>query len=164
MRGLRFVLTGLLAGLCLGCGLGDAFAQKIYWTDLLDGKIQSANLDGTGVADVVSTLTLGSTRPAGIDVDSLRARIYWTDFFNGIHRVSLDGTNAKTLFAVPSGRTDIQGIAVDAVNKQIYWGPDHPFNSPLGPAQIRRSDLDFSATVTLLSNAVDGFPGALGLD
>src|SRR5213593_473879 len=163
MRGLRFVLKGLVV-LCLGCGLDGAFAQKLYWTDLFDGKIQSANLDGTGVAQVVSTLTLGSTRPASIATDSLHARIYWSDFFNGIHRVNVDGTNAQTLVSVPSGRTDIQGIAIDPVNKQVYWGPEHPFNSPLGPGQIRRSNLDFTTTLALLSNATDGFPGALGLD
>ena len=67
MKRFRFGWIALLAALYVGWGQGDAFAQKIYWTDVLNGKIQSANLDGTGVTtvfDAVSVLPTGFTHPA----------------------------------------------------------------------------------------------------
>src|SRR5881396_2291775 len=98
MRSFRFGWIGLLAGLCVGWAQGDALAQKIYWTDTLNGKIQSAKLDGTGVTtvfDAVSVLPPGfphPARPCNLVVDTSGGYIYWTDLFSGVHRVKLDGT------------------------------------------------------------------------
>ena len=106
MKSSRFVLIGLLAGLGTGWGQGDAFAQKIYWTDVLNGKIQSANLDGTGVTtvfDAVSVLPAGFThpaRPAFLVVDPKGGWIYWTDLWSGVHRVRLDGTGYQNIVPI----------------------------------------------------------------
>src|SRR5881397_1884418 len=98
MKRFRFRWIGLLAGLWVGWGQGDAFAQKIYWTDVLNGKIQSANLDGTGVTTVFDAVTVLDpasqlpSRPASLVVDPTGGWIYWTDLFSGVHRVHLDGS------------------------------------------------------------------------
>jgi hypothetical protein len=39
--------------------------QKLYWTDAGTGKIQRANLDGTGVEDLVSTYAAGPVKGGG---------------------------------------------------------------------------------------------------
>ena len=84
MKSSRFVLIGLLAGLGTGWGQG-AFAQKIYWTDVLYGRIQKAdvgcllgpNPSGCTVT-VLDTLTVvpptathpGAKSPNSVTVDS----------------------------------------------------------------------------------------------
>ena len=47
-------------GVTLAAGL-----SKMYWTDAGTGKIQQANLDGSGLEDLVTTVT----RPRGIALD-----------------------------------------------------------------------------------------------
>src|SRR5437867_8443744 len=214
MKSSRFVLIGLLAGLGTGWGQG-AFAQKIYWTDVLYGRIQKAdvgcllgpNPSGCTVT-VLDTLTVvpptathpGAKSPNSVTVDSINGRIYWSEFWTGIHRTTLDGQSTQTIVPTPRMpihdswfppvylpgldrdtpellRADIQGIDIDPVNKRLYFGPDHPFESPLGSkylnpnsdlpfagACIWSSNLDGSLRVKLLSNSVDGFHGSLGLD
>src|SRR6266540_1947757 len=221
MKSSRFVLFGLLAGLWAGWGEGDAFAQKIYWTDVLYGRIQNADVgcllgpNPSGcIVTVLDTLTVvpptathpGAKSPNSVIMDLTNGRIYWSEFWTGVHRTTLDGQTTQTI--VPAGempvdsswsslclpgrvdkdgncvpttvlnRPDIQGIALDRVKKLLYFGPDHPYESPLGSlylhpksdnppflgARIRRSNLDGSGSVDLLANAVDGFPGALGID
>src|SRR5437867_4226107 len=87
MRGFRFGWIGLLAALWVSWGQGEAFAQRVYWTDVLNGKIQSCNLDGTDVTtvfDAVTVLPPNSVlpaRPASLVVDPTAGWIYWTDLF-----------------------------------------------------------------------------------
>ena len=214
MKSSRFVVIGLLAGLGTGWGQG-AFAQKIYWTDVLYGRIQKAdvgcllgpNPSGCTVT-VLDTLTVvpptathpGAKSPNSVTVDSINGRIYWSEFWTGVHRTTLDGQSTQTIVPTPPMpihaswnppvflpglnressellRADIQGIALDRVKQLLYFGPDHPFESPLGSkylnpktdppfagGRIRRSNLDGSSRVDLLANAIDGFPGGLGLD
>src|SRR6266571_4565946 len=160
MERFRFTVIGLLVGLWVGWGQVDAFAQRVYWTEL-NGKIQSSKLDGTGVTTVFDTLTVlppGYTHPARpgfMVVDPGSGWIYWTDLWSGVHRVRLDGTGYQNIVPVvdqpidPSwsplylpgrpgvevftlNRPDIQGIVLDRVSNLLYWGPDHPFESPLG--------------------------------
>src|SRR5438876_10059749 len=155
MTSFRFRCIGLLAALWVSWGQGDAFAQRVYWTDVLNGKIQSANLDLTDVTtvfDTVSVLPQGFThpaRPAYLVVDPVAGWIYWTDLWSGVHRVKLDGTGYQNIVPItpkeipqhtfPPDRTtttlerpDAQGIALDPVRNLLYWGPDHQFESHLG--------------------------------
>src|SRR5439155_17616797 len=133
MTSFRFRWLGLLLALWAGWGQGSAFAQRVFWTDPLNGKIQSANLDGTDaktVFDPVSVLPPGSSypaRPASIVVDPVAGWIYWTDLFSGVHRVQLDGTGYQHIVQVPelpihtswnppvclpSGENDANGIPI----------------------------------------------------
>ena len=49
---------------------------KIYWSDFSTKKIQSANLDGNGVTDLVS----GLTYPKGdLAIDLQNNKLYWID-------------------------------------------------------------------------------------
>src|SRR5204863_3319871 len=125
MKRFRFVWIALLAALYVGWGQGDAFAQKIYWTDVLNGKIQSANLDGTGVTtvfDAVSVLPTGFThpaRPAFLDVDPKGGWIYWTDLWRGVHRARLHGTRYQN--TVPSTPTTIPQNTLPPAPTTTIW-------------------------------------------
>ena len=157
MTSFRFRCIGLLAALWVSWGQGEAFAQRVYWTDALNGKIQSANTDGTDVTTVFDTMTVlpeGFThpaRPAFLLVEPVAGWIYWTDLWSGVHRVKLDGTGYQnivpiTRVTIPEhtffpnrtttilDRADIQGIALDPVSKLLYWGPDHPLT--VTPARL----------------------------
>ena len=58
------------------------------------GKIQRANLDGSNVEEIVT----GLSNPAGIAVDGLNGKMYWTDAGAGkIQRADLNGTNVQEL-------------------------------------------------------------------
>lgn len=97
----------LVAGLVDPSGIAlDVSAGRMYWTDLGTGKIQRANLDGSGVEDVVTT---GVDQPVRIAIDVLASKLYWTeaspaDFM--ISRANLDGSNIELLIShlsSPSG-------------------------------------------------------------
>ena len=66
-------------------------AGKIYWTAANAGKIQRANLDGTGIEDVV----MGLLNPNSLALDMDSAKIYWVDGGSKIQRANLDGTGVK---------------------------------------------------------------------
>ena len=62
------VLMGLAVVVMLSSGVGQLAAVaggKMYWTDAGTGKIQRANLDGTGVEDLVSRSSGGPVKDAG---------------------------------------------------------------------------------------------------
>ena len=87
----------------------DVAGGKIYWTDIGTSKIQRANLDGSGVEDVITT---GVIAPVRIALDLARGKIYWTegspaDFM--ISRANLDGTGGEFLI---TGLTSPSGIAL----------------------------------------------------
>src|SRR5437773_767014 len=196
MTSFRFRCIGLLAALWVSWGQGEAFAQRVYWTDALNGKIQSANTDGTDVTNVFDTMTVlpeGFThpaRPAFLLVEPVAGWIYWTDLWSGVHRVKLDGTGYRNIVPItpvtilehtfPTDRTttilnraDIQGIALDPVSHLLYWGPDHPYESPLdspflSPAgkggHVRVSNPDGTAVADIPGTGVDGYTSALALD
>lgn len=89
----------------------SAVAQTIYWTDVGSHKIQRADLDGSGVEDLV---TMEVIEPVRIALDLTDGKIYWTegspaDFM--IWRSNLDGTDLDLLI---TGLTSPSGIAIVA--------------------------------------------------
>jgi hypothetical protein len=101
----------LVTGLVSPSGIAlDVAGDKMYWTDIGTSKIQRANLDGSGVEDLVTT---GAKEPVRIALDLARGKIYWTegspaDFM--ISRANLDGTGGEFLI---TGLTNPSGIALE---------------------------------------------------
>ena len=111
------LVTGL--GRASGIALNTA-AGKIYWTDVAAGKIQRANLNGTGVEGLV-TPGVSVKEPVRIALDVAAGKMYWTegspaDFM--ISRANLDGSNAEFLV---TALFDPSGIAL-----QLSTGPPIP--------------------------------------
>ena len=110
---------------------------KIYWADRTLGKIQGANLDGTGVENLV----IGLSNSYGMALDMSSGKIYWGDYGTGkiqrtsiltgkTQRANLDGTDVEDLFSASRPSK----IALDVSERKIYWVRDN--------RRIKRSNLD----------------------
>jgi DNA-binding beta-propeller fold protein YncE len=76
----------------------DTLEDKLYWSERTGGgpKIRRANLDGSGVEDVVTSLNVpGFSTAAGLEVDVVGRALYFVDGGSGgsILRTNLDGSN-----------------------------------------------------------------------
>jgi DNA-binding beta-propeller fold protein YncE len=123
----------------------------IYWSIIQDTVIRRANLDGTSTQNLVRT-------PGGgipdIAFDSLEKKMYWTSAeAGGIQRSDYDGSNVETVI---TGITYPSRIAMDEVNRKIYWVDENGENS------IWRSNLDASARELLVHDVPR--PTALEVD
>ena len=93
----------------------DAGNGKVYWTEKTgasSGTINSANLDGTGVTELTSILSV----PMGIAVDATGSKLYWTNARGRIQRANLDGSGIQNVVQDLSAPTDIV-----VSNGFIYW-------------------------------------------
>ncbi len=152
----------MIAGLVLMAYLPRAASgqsggiRKLYWTEYGTGKIRRANLDGTGVEDVLS----GRDRPYALAVDPLASKIYWVDGLRSIWRANFDGTQAQEVLTGPQGMRS--GLAIDPYGGKMYWTWGPGDISELG---IRRANLDGSDLEAILTGegteglAVDPFEG-----
>lgn len=69
----------------------DISSGKMYWTDTSAGKVQRANLDGSGLEDLAT-----GTAPYGLALDLQRGLMYWSDATEGkILSANLDGSDRK---------------------------------------------------------------------
>ncbi|MEM1270286.1 MAG: starch-binding protein [Bacteroidota bacterium] len=132
----------------------DASAGKLYWTNRSNGKIQRANLDGSGVEDVLT----GLSQPTGIALDPARGKLYWTAraLNSKIQRANLDGTGIEDLVTAPSGASYF-AITLDLVNAKIYW-------TDFGLERIMRANLDGSDEETVVSGNGIMTPFGIALD
>ena len=82
---------------------------KLYWTDNRNHKVQQANLNGSNVQDVLTTL-LGT--PIGIDVEAALGEFYVANKGAGtVVGASLNGANPHVLYTAPHGAAT-WGLAV----------------------------------------------------
>ena len=129
----------------------DRTAGKMYWTDTSTAKIQRANLDGSGVEDLV---TSGLSFPLGLALDVGAGKMYWTDAGRAkIQRANLDGSGVEDL--VTSGLSFPLGLALDVGAGKMYW-------TDTSTAKIQRANLDGSGVEDLVTGL--GRPRGLALD
>ena len=127
---------------------GSSGTGKVYWTHSGTDKIQRANLDGSGLEDLVTTV-----RPNGIALDPDGGKMYWTGFrTDRIQRANLDGSQVEDL--VTTGAP--QSIALDLDRGKMYW------TDSMTDA-IRRANLDGSGVEDLVTTGMVVDP-ALPLD
>ena len=159
----------LLTGLDFPQGIAlDVAGGKMYWTSQRDlnpatqtltSKIQSADLDGSNVRDLVT----GSESPrGGIALDVAAGKMYWTDW-SKIQSADLDGSNVRTL--VP-GLSNLSGIALDVAAGKMYW-PEVDWENLDGSGaptdKIQSADLDGSNVRDLITG-LDATSGGIALD
>jgi DNA-binding beta-propeller fold protein YncE len=110
------VENGFIIGLLGPMGIAiDAVASKIYWTDSSTNMIQRANLDGTGIENLIT----GLGDPRALALDTIAGKIYWTDTLTDkVQRANLDGSNPEDLV---TGQSFAQGIALDGQDGRMYW-------------------------------------------
>ena len=126
--------------------------SKLYWTDWGTDKIQRANLDGSGVEDLVSGG--GLKGPDGLALDMAGGKMYWADAgANKIQRADLSGANVEDLV---TGLGIPYGLALDLSGGKMYW-TNRQTN------KIQRADLNGANVKDLVTSGLT-FPGGLALD
>ena len=104
-------VTELTAILSVPMGITvDATGSKLYWTNSR-GKIQSANLNGSGIKNVLLDL------PEPMDIVVSNGFIYWTEGGNSIRRVSISGQ--KIVGDVAANLGTVGGLTVGG--GKVYW-------------------------------------------
>ena len=111
--------------------LGTAFApaagaaDRIYWTSFDSGKIEWANLDGSGgTHELNATGATISTQGYGMGgaIDPVGQRYYWANQQDGkINWANLDGSGGGDL---PTGSATVSGpdgVSVDPIGRRVYW-------------------------------------------
>ena len=125
--------------------------SKLYWTDWGTDKIQRANLDGSGIEDLV---TSGLNGPDGLSLDMVGGKMYWTDAGTAkIQRANLNSSGVEDLV---SGLGIPYGLALDVAGGKMYW-TDRQTN------KIQRANLNGSGVEDLVTSGLT-FPGGVALD
>jgi hypothetical protein len=101
-------VTGAAGGLAL-----DPPRGKLYWGGA--GTISRANLDGSGVARILTGL---ADTPRRLAVNSSAGKLYWTEG-NSIRRANLDGSGAETILSMTNHA--IVGLAIDESRGRLYY-------------------------------------------
>lgn len=125
----------------------DMIAGKMYWA-AWDGvadlaKIRRANLDGTGLEDII--IIEGPLRFKQVVLDVVAGKMYWMDSIDHkIHRSEMNGSEIEELINTGSGSP--QSIALDVASGKMYWT-----ESEGNGTHIRRADLDGTMPESLVS-------------
>ncbi len=108
----------------------DIAGGKIYITnaDNATNKIMRANLDGTGLQDLIIGLGNGTGSPRGIALDLSQGKMYWGDAFTRkIQRANLNGTVLEDVLDI----NEPFGIEYLALDIEICDGIDNNNNGSI---------------------------------
>ena len=120
----------------------------IYFSEFVGGRINRANLDGTGKVTLVS----GLSNPIGPTLDLARGHMYWGDVGTAtMRRANLDGTGQTIVVSSPNGGLPTLDLAAG----RMYWSVSSRGN-------IRRANMDGSDQQVLITGQND--PHAIALD
>jgi len=124
-----------------------AAGGKVFIANLLNGSIDSVNLDGSNHVNIIT----GLTKPNGVAVDLTNEKIYYTEEGGTakVGRADLDGSNNETLV---SGGSSNQGIALDIPNSHMYW-------TSQTSGQLKRANTDGTDIINVI-----GINNATGID
>ena len=132
----------------------------IYWSTLVNGRIQRANFDGTGISTLQSR---GGYGFQDLCIDTKSDRIYygaWGSYPSGIYRMNSDGTDNQLL--IPSSAGAIRSVLVDSDAGKIYWTEElDTFRGRLGRADLNGSAVEYIVNASGSQNIL---PYGLTLD
>lgn len=111
---LFFLVIALL--LFSGFSTTTSYAAKIYFTNFGQGHLQKANLDGTSVTTIETTIN----SYIGLEVDDTNNLVYFSSNSNTVYTVNPDGSNLQT-FITNAAFSNIQSIAVDNSAGKVYF-------------------------------------------
>ena len=127
----------------------DVSGGKMYWVDTRIDAIRRANLDGSGVVDVVPNLG----GPTGLALDISGGKVYWMDYsLDKIQRANLNGSGVEDLV---TGLSSPRGIALDVSGGKMYW-------TDTGTDKVHRADLTGTNVEDLVTGLVN--PRGIALD
>jgi sugar lactone lactonase YvrE len=123
-------------------------AGRIFVLDLAEGRVLSANPDGTDLKTIVEE---GRKLPDGLAVDIAARHLYWTNMGNpkandgSILRSDLDGKKITTIVA-PGDTFTPKQIQIDKSAAKLYW-------SDREGMRVMRANLDGSNIETLVDTS-----------
>ena len=136
----------LCLALALGCVCAAPAGADFYISSPSTSTIFSANLNGSGLATLLSGAPFGAPGLGGIAVGD--GHIYWT-WEDGIGRANLDGSGAEKEFI-----TGINGITGVTVNENhVYWSGG---GGNVGRANVNGSEVEPHFITGIPGGAVDG--------
>jgi len=128
---------------------------RIYFLDPSEGRVLSANPDGSDVKTLVEE---GRKIPDGMAVDIAAGHLYWTNMGNlkandgSILRSDLDGGNLTTIVP-PGGTFTPKQLQIEKTTRKLYW-------SDREGMRVMRANLDGSNVETLVDTSQgDARPG-----
>ena len=122
----------------------DPANNRIYWVSYESDQIWSANLDGTGGAELLYQGTAEDVDgPNGIAIDPATNKIYWSNIGNyTLAEANLDGSGGEQLLNTTGVTvTNPQGLAIDPAANKIFWGNSN---------QIAETNLDDTGNASYL--------------
>jgi hypothetical protein len=151
---MRSFLSATLALLLVSVSSEVIAAPTIYWNDLQDHKIRRANLDGSGIVELVTT---GVDHLRGIAIDGSDGKMYWTEVGGDtvgvqIDRSNIDGTSRETLLT--TGLSQPMDIALDVEAGKMYWTDNALYS-------VRRANLNGSGIEVLVTGQTSAWGIAL---
>ncbi len=136
-------------------------ASRVYWTDEGTKTVSSANLDGSGAGDNLSTLgATAPSEPSGTTIDIATGKIYWVDQGNNtVSFANLDGSGGGDLNTTGASVDDPEGVAIDPATGKLYWANEG------GSSPISFANLDGSGGGDLdVTGATPSDPSGLAID
>jgi len=115
----------------------DGLGGKLYWADYDQNAIYSSDLNGAGVAPVVS---VGLTTPWGLALDPTSTALYFTEYATG--RIQKYKFLGAVLSTIVSGLGNPTYLAIDAAAARMFW-------TEAGTHKAQRANLDGTALLNL---------------
>ncbi|XP_055493679.1 LOW QUALITY PROTEIN: low-density lipoprotein receptor-related protein 2a [Leucoraja erinacea] len=129
---------------------------KIFWTDTIQNKVFSVNLDGTSIREI---LNVSIDTPENLAVDWVNDKLYVVETsINRIELTDLDGGNRITLIGENLGRP--RGIALDPTVGYLFFSD---WNDGSGAPKLERAFMDGSHRFEVVKSKL-GWPAGISLD
>ncbi|XP_063285770.1 low-density lipoprotein receptor-related protein 2 [Pelobates fuscus] len=131
-------------------------SNRVFWTDTVQDKVFSANLNGTNVRQI---LNVSVDTPENLAVDWINDKLYIVETsVNRIDMVDLDGGNRATLIAENLGSP--RGIALDPTVGYLFFSD---WDSVSGDPKLERAFMDGTNRHDVIKTKL-GWPAGITLD
>lgn len=126
--------------------------KALYWTDWGDQVIRRAELDGSGINTLLTSIN-GLLLPKPLAIDQDKRKIYWGDG-NLIYRADVDGSLMEQI--IDCLDCDVSGLDLDPANNALYYTDR---NNKL----VAKSNLDGTNKAVLIATFISN-PSSLRVD